>query len=118
MRPQAIVCSALLLGSVFAASAAKAEVIEVVTLKLKPVVTASAFKPIDKAVETEYVSKQPGFISRESAAGENGEWVVILHWNSSKDADASMAKFSGAPAASNFMSNIDAATLNMKRYDK
>ena len=48
-----------------ATSAAKAEVIEIVTLKLKPGVTASAFKPFDKAMETEYVSKQPGFISRE-----------------------------------------------------
>ena len=63
MKPQAVICSALLLGGAFATSAAKAEVIEIVTLKLKPGVTASAFKPIDKAVETEYVSKQPGLIS-------------------------------------------------------
>jgi hypothetical protein len=35
---------------------------------------------------------------------------------SAKDADASMASFASAPAAKDFMSNIDASTLAMTRY--
>ncbi|MCS5992095.1 hypothetical protein LNP02_28460 [Klebsiella variicola subsp. variicola] len=58
-------------------------VIEVVTLKIKPGISFEEFKKIDKAVEEQHVSKQPGFISRESAAGQNQEWLVIVHWNSS-----------------------------------
>lgn len=93
-------------------------VIEVVTFKLKPGITAAAFKSVDKQVETQHVAKQPGFVARESAAGDNGEWLVIVHWRSAKDADASMATFEKAPAAGEFMSKIDAATMNMKRYQK
>jgi hypothetical protein len=98
--------------------AAASDVVEVVTLKLKNGVSYTEFAPIDKAVETQHVSKQPGFFARESAAGENGEWLVIIHWRSAKDADASMASFASAPAAQDFMAKIDASSLAMKRYSQ
>jgi hypothetical protein len=94
------------------------DVVEVVTLKLKNGVSYADFAPVDKAVETQHVSKQPGFISRESAAGENGDWLVIIHWRTAKDADASMASFGSAPAAQEFMAKIDASSLAMKRYSQ
>ncbi|CAI1621888.1 antibiotic biosynthesis monooxygenase family protein [Serratia plymuthica] len=91
-------------------------VIEVVTLKIKPGVSFEEFKKIDKAVEDQHVSKQPGFISRESAAGQNQEWLVIVHWRSVEDADASMNSFTSAPAAGKFMQSIDSASMKMTRY--
>jgi len=47
-----------------------------------------------------------------------GEWLVIVHWRSAKDADASMASVEKAPAAAPFMSKIEASTMSMKRYQK
>jgi len=91
-------------------------VVEIVMFKLKPGVTADEFRPLDRAVELQHVMKQPGFISRESAAADNGEWLVIVHWRSVKDAEASMASFAGAPATAPFMAKIDANTVSMKRY--
>lgn len=93
-------------------------VIEVVTFKLKTGVAAAEFAPIDKAVEREHVARQPGFVSRESAHGADGEWLVIVHWRSVKDADASMASFEKAPAAAQFMSKIETSTMSMKRYQR
>ena len=93
-------------------------VVEVVTFKLKPGIAAAEFAPIDKAVELEHVAKQPGFVSRESAHSADGEWRVIVHWQSAKDADASMASFEKAPAAAQFMSKIEFATMKMKRYQR
>jgi len=93
-------------------------VIEIATFKLKEGVSYQQFAPLDKAVETEHVAKQPGFISRETAKGKNGEWLVIVHWNSEKDAEASMNSFMKVKAAENFMSNIDASTMSMKHYTK
>lgn len=61
---------------------------------------------------------QPGFVSRESAHGAGGEWLVIVHWRSAKDADASMASFEKAAAAAQFMSKIEASTMSMKRYER
>jgi heme-degrading monooxygenase HmoA len=87
-----------------------------VTLTLKPGVTTEKFRPIDAAVGSQHVARQPGFISRESAAGDNGTWLVVVHWRSLRDADASMATFETAPAARAFMDNIDASSMVMKRY--
>lgn len=93
-------------------------VIEVVTVKLLDGVSYADFAVIDKAVETDHVSRQPGFISRESAPGEDREWLVIVHWASNEDADASMSTFMDAAAAKMFMSSIDADSMMMKRYSK
>lgn len=54
----------------------------------------------------------------ESAHGADNEWLVVVHWRSVKDADASMATFQRASAAGQFMSMIDASTMSMKRYQK
>ena len=91
-------------------------IIEIATFKLKEGVSVADFQPLDKAVEEQHVSKQPGFISRESAATADGEWVAIVHWRSVADVDASMASFADAPATAQFMANLDVSTMAMKRY--
>lgn len=91
-------------------------VIEIATFSLKPGVTPEDFLPLDQAVEEQHVSRQPGFISRESGVTEDGEWLVIVHWRSVEDVDASMASFASAPAAAAFMANLQADTMQMKRY--
>ncbi|MDO6558116.1 hypothetical protein [Paraglaciecola chathamensis] len=45
----------------------------------------------------------PGFISRETAKGQNGEWLVVVHWVTEEDAEASMRSFMQVPAAADFM---------------
>lgn len=92
-------------------------VIEVVTFKLKPGVSAVEFAPIDHQVELQHVARQPGFESRESAVGSDNEWLVIVHWRSAEDAEASMASFENAPTAAAFMSKIEASTMSMRRYE-
>ncbi|MEM7334897.1 MAG: hypothetical protein AAF490_22660 [Chloroflexota bacterium] len=91
-------------------------VIEIATFQIKVGVSAVAFNKFDQAVQVEHVSKQPGFISRETAVTETGAWLVIVHWQSVEDAEASMASFGDAPAAAQFMANLDASTMEMKRY--
>lgn len=66
----------------------------------------------------QHLLRQPGFVSRERAAGENGEWLVLVHWRSAADANASMTSFEKTPAAAKFMSILDASTMLMRRYDK
>jgi predicted SnoaL-like aldol condensation-catalyzing enzyme len=91
-------------------------VVEVATFNLSDGVTGQQFEPIDLAVEQTHVSKQPGFISRESGMSDEGYWRVIVHWASFEDADASMASFMNAPAAAEFMNHADGATMIMRRY--
>ena len=91
-------------------------IVEVVTFQLKPGTTPGEFRELDRAVEVEYVSRQPGFISRESAVSEDGQWLVIVHWASAQDPEQSMARFSSAAATVTFMANLDPDTMIMKRY--
>ena len=91
-------------------------VIEIVTMKLAEGVTVEEFEPVDKAIEDEHVSKQPGFVSRQAAFSE-GRWAVVVNWESADAAQASMDSFAAAPAAEKFMSMIDASTMSMTRYE-
>ena len=93
-------------------------IIEIVTFKLKDGVNPGEFEHIDKAIQNQHVAKQPGFVARESAHGENGDWLVLVHWETAKDADASMATFMTAPAAQPFMSKVQAETMRMARYTR
>lgn len=94
----------------------KATVVEIITFRLPNGVTDATFIAANQRVESEYVKRQPGFISRETARGDNGEWLVIVHWASLADADTSMASFATAPATAGFMAAIDAPSMTMKRY--
>jgi hypothetical protein len=91
-------------------------IIEIVTLTIADGISAEHFAALDRVVEREHVSHQPGFISRESALGEQSTWLVIVHWASIPDAEASMASFADAPAAAAFMAAIKANTMVMTRY--
>lgn len=91
-------------------------VVEIVTMNLKDGVSVEAFTAVDKVIEDQHVSKQPGFVSRETAISGQ-KWLVIVHWKSADAAQASMDSFAGAPAAAEFMGMIDASTMTMTRYD-
>lgn len=99
-------------------SATTSKVIEIVRFKLAAGVTPAEFAALDRAVEIQHVAKQRGFVSRESAVGDNGEWLVIVRWESAEDADASMASFAEAPAAQPFMAQLDASSMTMQRFTK
>ncbi|MBF7957949.1 NAD(P)H dehydrogenase (quinone) [Rahnella sp. BIGb0236] len=91
-------------------------VIEIVTFTLKPSVTAAQFILVDRLIEAEYVSKCPGFLSRESAPGPNNTWLAIIHWQSVGSADASMKGIVTAPGADKLMSMIVPESMGMTLY--
>jgi len=91
-------------------------IIEIVRFKLAAGVDEQTFLRENEQVEREYIPKQPGFISREAARGDDGEWLVVVHWQTEQDADASMNKFMGDPNSQGFVTALDSSTLNMKRY--
>ncbi len=92
------------------------EVIEIVRFKLAAGVSAQDFLALDRVVEIQHVAKQPGFLRRESASAAGGEWLVIVHWASAADADASMTSFAAAPAAAAFMRGLDVNSMSMQRF--
>lgn len=92
-------------------------VIEVARFRLKAGADAAAFSAQDRVIHDGYITQQPGFGDRESGVADDGEWVVVVHWDTPEDADASMQKFGTDPLAADFMAMIDPSTMSMKRFE-
>lgn len=91
-------------------------VLEVTTFKLKSTANASTFHKLDAEVESTFTGKQPGFIRRQSGVTDQGEYVVLVYWESTKDAEASMQKFMGDAAVADYAAMIEGTTMKMARY--
>ena len=91
--------------------------LEVVAGKLKEGVDMAVQREADKAVEA-LISKQKGFIYRETAYGQNGEWFVIVHWASLKDAENAAAIFMNSEEGKTASSMLDQNNLLFMHYVK
>lgn len=91
-------------------------VLEVTTFNIKTTASMQTFNALDAEVESNFTSKQPGFIKRQSAVDENGNYLVIVYWNTLADAQASMNKFMADESVADYASMIEGATMKMNRY--
>lgn len=91
--------------------------VEVITFKLKEGADEAKFMRENDVVAKEYTPKQPGYISRELGKGDDGEWVVVVHWEDNESAEASMKIFPNDPTAQEFISLMDMDTFRMVRYE-
>ncbi len=91
-------------------------VIEIAKVRLANGATHEQFIEQNRVIEADYIVNQSGFLSRELASGEAGAYIVVVHWATTEDADASMAAFGADPAAQGFMALVDPATMSMERY--
>ncbi|MEL6484619.1 MAG: hypothetical protein AAFU57_16565 [Bacteroidota bacterium] len=92
-------------------------VIEITTFQFKEDVSPEAFWAADKAVESNYTSLQPGYISRESGyAKDQNEVLVLVKWKTSEDAEASMKKFMTDNSVKDYAMMIEGSSMKMMRY--
>jgi len=95
-----------------------AQTIEIVRFHLNDGADRDQFLAQNKDIEENFINKQPGLISRETAQNDEGEWMVVLHWQRPEDAQASMNKFVDAQETKKFTALIDMSTFTMARYAK
>ncbi|MEM6318061.1 MAG: nuclear transport factor 2 family protein [Bacteroidota bacterium] len=91
-------------------------IVEVTTFRTKLDVNSMAFAQRDAQVESDFTSKQPGFITRQSGVDDKGNYVVVVYWKSVTDAEASMNKFMGDASVADYAQMIDGPTMKMSRY--
>lgn len=91
--------------------------VEVITVRLQEGSDPAGFIAANKALEESYISQQPGFIAREIGVNEEGEWTIVLHWESAADSEASIAKFESAPGVEEFMSYLDTETMSITVFE-
>lgn len=91
-------------------------IMEVTTFNIKPDANPMSFAKRDREVESDFTSKQPGFINRQSGLDDKGNYVVVVYWESLADASASMSKFMTEASVADYAAMIDAATMKMSSY--
>ena len=91
-------------------------IMEVTTFNINSNVNAMTFAKRDAQVESDFTSKQPGFITRQSGLDDKGNYVVVVYWKSIANADASMNKFMSDASVADYAQMIDAPTMKMSRY--
>lgn len=91
-------------------------IMEVTTFKINSDVDPVVFATRDAKVESDFTSKQPGFIKRQSGVNDKGKYVVIVFWKSVSDAEASMGKFMADASVADYAQMIDGPSMKMSRY--
>lgn len=91
-------------------------IMEVTTFAINAEVDPVAFAQRDAQVENDFTSQQAGFIKRQSGVDTEGNYVVVVYWESLSAADASMNKFMGDASVADYGEMIDASTMAMSRY--
>ena len=91
-------------------------VIEIVRLRPAAGVTEAEFLAASDRFEQDYMRHRHGFRKRTLLRGNDGDWAVLVDWETMEDAEASMNAFPNDPASAPFNAVIDPATFEMKRF--
>lgn len=94
----------------------KPYVIEVATFKEKKEVLRDTFEKRDMQVETDYISRQDGYITRRVGRADNGERLMMIYWKTLADADAGMRNFKKEKTVADYSKMIDWKTVNLQRF--
>jgi hypothetical protein len=95
-------------------------VIETMTFRLADGAEEAAFLAVDKRLQSDFAYQQPGLLRRTTARGVGDlavdQWIVVDLWRSGDDADACAARWDNDPIAQEFMSLVDASSVEVRRY--
>lgn len=94
----------------------EAKVIEMVLWKSKAGVSAETAKEAISALN-EFVSKQPGFVSRKTGLAENGQFVDFVLWTDLASAQAASEKAMQDPSVAPAFETIDEKEMQFNHFE-
>jgi len=65
-----------------------------------------------EALQEDFLARQAGFIRRELLRGPDGQWVDMLHWESTEAAEAAMRNVAGSSVCQEYFHLMKAADHN------
>lgn len=92
------------------------KVIELLRFKLADAVSDEQFVNESRVVEAELLARHSGIISIEMAHSANGEWLLIIQWESLYYANASLCFSDSWMAAKKLLFLIDLNSIDLARY--
>ncbi|TPO05926.1 hypothetical protein [Mesorhizobium sp. B1-1-5] len=87
------------------------ETLEIVTFRLKP--DAEAGFVASNGVITDWLGRQPGFLSRHLGRREDGSWVDVVRWQSMEQAGAAADRIMAEIGGSEAVQAIEPASVDM-----
>ncbi|TIS61059.1 MAG: hypothetical protein E5W93_09095 [Mesorhizobium sp.] len=87
------------------------ETLEIVTFRLKP--NAAADFVADNGIVTDWLARQPGFLSRHLGQREDGSWVDVVRWQSLEQAKAAAQRIMAEIGDCEAMRAIEPASVAM-----
>ena len=91
-------------------------IVETFTFHLKPDADEAAFLDADARVQTDFYYAQRGCVRRTTARAADGEWLVVVLWSTSSEADAAAGAARTDDATRAFGAFLDEGTIRTKRY--
>ncbi len=86
------------------------------SFRLAPGADEHRFLEADRLVQADFAYQQPGLRRRTTARSADGHWIVIDLWLSDHDADVATARWGDDPVTAAFMTFVDEATVETRRY--
>lgn len=90
--------------------------IQVARFKLRDGVTDEAFMEAERAIRDGRIRQQPGYLGRETARGEDGEWLVLIRWETKENSEAWSPIFRQDPDGQTFAGCLDFTTMHQDHY--
>ncbi|MFD1151471.1 hypothetical protein [Saccharothrix hoggarensis] len=91
-------------------------IVETIRFRLVEGFDEAKFREINIRMQREYMEPKTGFVSRQSAISQDGEWLIIVTWASPEAAQAVISAFYGAPETQDFLAAIDLSTVQPGSY--
>jgi hypothetical protein len=91
------------------------ETLEIVTFRLKAG-TEAGFVANNK-IMTDWLARQPGFLSRHLGRREDGNWVDVVRWQSLEQAQAAAGRIMAEIGDSDALQAIEPASVAMSHAE-
>jgi hypothetical protein len=88
-------------------------VIEITSFKLVAGTNTDTFLQEHKEFHEKWIAKQPGFVKRVTAYGDDGIWKDVLTWESLEAATTAMKIVGGIEEGQTWMSMMDQLSVDM-----
>ncbi|WP_217572626.1 antibiotic biosynthesis monooxygenase [Mesorhizobium sp. GbtcB19] len=92
-----------------------AETLEIVTFRLKPGTEAGFVG--NNGIMSDWLARQPGFLSRDLGRREDGSWVDVVRWQSMEQARAAADRIMTEIGDSEALQAIEPASIDMKHAE-
>jgi antibiotic biosynthesis monooxygenase (ABM) superfamily enzyme len=91
------------------------ETLEIVTFRLKPGTEAGFVA--DNKIMTDWLARQPGFLSRHLGRREDGSWVDVVRWQNLDQAQAAADRIMAEIGDSKAVQAIEPASVTMSHAE-